>query len=65
MAPTAANLWWVAAVGAGVSCWVAVRGAANLPTMFLLWALYHSLVNVGQTWYSFGESLFDPGCTDT
>eukprot|EP00903_Cladosiphon_okamuranus_P019438 g17873.t1 len=52
--PTAANLWWVAAVGAGISCFVVVRGAANLPAMFLLWALYHSLVNVGQTWYSFG-----------
>lgn len=57
MAPTAANLWWVAAVGAGVSCLVAARGAANLPAMFLLWSLYHSLVNVGQAWYSFGESF--------
>ena len=25
-------------------------------TMFVLWALYHSLVNVGQRWYSFGKS---------
>ena len=23
--------------------------------MALLWALYFSIVNVGQTWYSFGE----------
>ncbi|CAM9913246.1 unnamed protein product [Pylaiella littoralis] len=52
--PTAVNLWWVAATGAAVSCLVAARGAANLPAMALLWALYHSLVNVGQTWYSFG-----------
>ena len=22
--------------------------------MFILWLLYHSIVNVGQTWYSFG-----------
>lgn len=62
MAPTATNLWWVAAVGAGGSCLVAARGAANLPAMFLLWALYHSLVNVGQTWYSFGEGSLAPRC---
>lgn len=42
-------------MGAGVSCLVALRGAANLPAMALLWALYHSIVNVGQTWYAFGE----------
>ncbi|CAN0192735.1 unnamed protein product, partial [Ascophyllum nodosum] len=52
--PTASNLWWTAAVGAAVSGIVSARGAANLPAMALLWALYHSLVNVGQTWYSFG-----------
>lgn len=53
--PTAEHLWWAAATGAAVSCFVALRGAANFPAMALLWALYHSLVNVGQTWYSFGE----------
>lgn len=42
-------------MGAAVSCLVALRGAANLPAMALLWALYHSIVNVGQTWYAFGE----------
>lgn len=52
--PTASNLWWTAAVGVAVSAAISVRGAANLPAMALLWALYHSLVNVGQTWYSFG-----------
>ena len=25
-----------------------------MPLMFLLWALYTSIVNVGGTWYSFG-----------
>ncbi|CAN0592119.1 unnamed protein product, partial [Laminaria digitata] len=54
--PTAANLWLSAAAGAVVSAAVAWRGAANVPAMALLWVLYHSIVNVGQTWYSFGES---------
>lgn len=54
--PTAEHLWWAAATGAAVSCFVFLRGAANFPAMALLWALYHSLVNVGQTWYSFGET---------
>ncbi|CAN0345214.1 unnamed protein product, partial [Hapterophycus canaliculatus] len=52
--PTEENLFWAAAVGAAVSCLVFVRGAANLPAMALLWALYHSIVNVGQRWYAFG-----------
>ncbi|CAM9685529.1 unnamed protein product, partial [Scytosiphon promiscuus] len=52
--PTADNLFWAAAVGATVSCVVALRGAGNLPAMALLWGLYHSIVNVGQTWYAFG-----------
>lgn len=29
-------------------------GSANVPILFILWALYFSIVNVGQTWYSFG-----------
>lgn len=29
---------------------VLVRGAANTPLMLGLWLLYHSIVNVGQTW---------------
>lgn len=53
--PTATNLSRVAGVGAGVSTLVTLRGAANLPMMALLWGLYHSIVNVGQTWYSYGE----------
>ena len=33
---------------------VFVQGAANMIVMLLLWLLYHSIVNVGQQWYSFG-----------
>ena len=40
--------------GAALSALVLATGAANLPAMLSLWALYHSLVNVGQSWYSFG-----------
>jgi hypothetical protein len=31
-----------------------LTGSANSLMMFILWLLYHSIVNVGQTWYSFG-----------
>ena len=33
---------------------VFVTGAASSAAMLLLWLLYHSIVNVGQQWYSFG-----------
>ena len=33
---------------------VLVTGAANMLALALLWILYTSLVNVGQTWFSFG-----------
>ncbi|RYH28818.1 hypothetical protein EON65_10740 [archaeon] len=29
-------------------------GVANVAVLFFLWALYFSIVNIGQTWYSFG-----------
>lgn len=41
-------------VGLGVSAFIIISGTANMPIMFLLWMLYHSLVSVGQRWYSFG-----------
>ncbi len=37
-----------------LSALVLVSGAANSLVLLLLWLLYHSLVNVGQTFYSFG-----------
>ena len=61
-------LWWgdyernvdwlldvLALCGLVVSGGVFVLGAANMIVMSLLWILYHSIVNVGQRWYSFGK----------
>ena len=31
-----------------------IAGTANMIIMLTLWFLYHSIVNVGQSWYSFG-----------
>lgn len=44
----------IASVGAVIALGIMVTGAANAVSLFLLWILYHSLVNVGQLWYSFG-----------
>ncbi|XP_078794145.1 lipase maturation factor 1 [Oryzias latipes] len=49
-----ANLDGIAVVGAALSGFVLVTGTANMVIMVSLWGLYHSLVNVGQLWYSFG-----------
>ncbi|XP_026206704.1 lipase maturation factor 1 [Anabas testudineus] len=49
-----ANLDGVALVGMALSGFVLVTGMANMVIMVTLWVLYHSLVNVGQLWYSFG-----------
>ncbi|XP_024120221.1 lipase maturation factor 1 [Oryzias melastigma] len=48
------NLDGIAAVGAGLSGFVLLTGTANMLIMVCLWGLYHSLVSVGQLWYSFG-----------
>lgn len=37
-----------------VSGFILVTGSANSLMMLLLWLLYHSIVNIGQAWYSFG-----------
>ena len=44
-------LYWTAFIGLMLSAVVMVRGAANIPIMLLIWALYHSIVNVGQRWF--------------
>ncbi|XP_032896749.1 lipase maturation factor 1 isoform X3 [Amblyraja radiata] len=44
----------IALLGMGLSVFVLVTGCANMIIMFILWILYHSLVNIGQIWYSFG-----------
>ncbi|XP_029384078.1 lipase maturation factor 1 [Echeneis naucrates] len=49
-----ANLDGIALVGMALSTFVLVTGMANMVIMATLWVLYHSLVNVGQLWYSFG-----------
>ena len=41
-------------VGVFVSAFVLLTARANSVIMFLLWFLYHSIVNVGQRWFSFG-----------
>jgi hypothetical protein len=40
-------------IGFGLSC-VVIAGFANSLIMIVLWALYMSIVHVGQTWYAFG-----------
>ncbi|XP_068610633.1 lipase maturation factor 1 [Brachionichthys hirsutus] len=49
-----ANLDGIALLGMLLSAFVLVMGMANMVLMAALWALYHSLVSVGQLWYSFG-----------
>ncbi|CAM9802853.1 unnamed protein product, partial [Heterosigma akashiwo] len=51
---TSSELQAVATAGLAISLFVALRGACPALLVFLLWALYHSLVNVGQAWYAFG-----------
>uniref|UniRef100_A0A6I8R8V6 Lipase maturation factor n=1 Tax=Xenopus tropicalis TaxID=8364 RepID=A0A6I8R8V6_XENTR len=44
----------IALVGLAISFFILVSGCANMILMVTLWILYHSLVGVGQIWYSFG-----------
>ncbi|MEI6947359.1 lipase maturation factor family protein [Paraflavisolibacter sp. H34] len=46
----------VAWTGFGLSC-VVVAGFANAPVMAVLWALYLSIVHVGQEWYGYGWEI--------
>ncbi|KAI6646711.1 Lipase maturation factor 1 [Oopsacas minuta] len=50
------DFWLDAIAWSGVilSSVVLILGASNMIIMVTLWLLYHSLVNVGQIWYSFG-----------
>ncbi|XP_061087109.1 lipase maturation factor 1 [Conger conger] len=48
------NLDGLALLGLLLSGAVLLTGRANMLIMALLWLLYHSLVSVGQIWYSFG-----------
>ncbi|XP_048575813.1 lipase maturation factor 1 isoform X2 [Nematostella vectensis] len=44
----------LAYTGLAVSAFILLTGCANMIMMFALWLVYHSIVNVGQRWYSFG-----------
>jgi len=54
ISPTATSLNMVAIAGSVLSILLIIKGASNVPLMALLWLLYLSIVNVGQTFYSFG-----------
>lgn len=57
-------LWWVreedtdvaldciASAGLALSAILVITGAGNLVIFTILWALYHSVVNIGQRWYA-------------
>ncbi|KAI4898391.1 hypothetical protein NFI96_033773 [Prochilodus magdalenae] len=49
-----ANLNGIALAGLVLSGFVLLSGRANMVIMAALWILYHSVVSVGQLWYSFG-----------
>jgi hypothetical protein len=51
-----ASLLAVSWLGAGLSL-VVLLGYANAILLFVLWALYMSIVNIGQDWYSFGWEI--------
>lgn len=44
----------LAYVGLALSAFVLIWGAGNIPMILIVWIIYHSIVNVGQRWYSFG-----------
>ena len=39
-----------AAAGLALSLLIMLLGAANVPIIFVLWVLYHTIANVGQHW---------------
>jgi hypothetical protein len=43
-------------IGFGLSC-VVVAGYANAIVMVILWALYMSIVHIGQDWYGYGWEI--------
>lgn len=52
--PTDENLEIISIFGMSLSLFIIFVGTSNVVIMFLLWISYMSIVNVGQTWYSFG-----------
>ena len=41
-------------IGLILSTVILIMGSANSLMMLILWLCYHAIVNIGQTWYSFG-----------
>ena len=54
MSPSEYNLRVISGFGLLLSSTLVVSGISNMIILFTLWVLYTSLVNIGQTWYSFG-----------
>ncbi|KAG1701400.1 Lipase maturation factor 1 [Nymphon striatum] len=52
-------LYIITCLGLAISFVVMVTGTANMIAMFILWVFYMSIVNIGQTWYSFGKYCFN------
>lgn len=52
--PSTTYLYICAACGMLISALIFMMGSANSVLYAVLWLLYFSIVNVGQTWYSFG-----------
>ena len=52
--PNDLNLERFSLLGALLAIFVMITGSANMLIMFSLWVIYMSIVNIGQTWYSFG-----------
>ncbi|XP_005108461.1 lipase maturation factor 1 [Aplysia californica] len=44
----------IAWTGLSIAVFMMITGAGNWPLLLTQWLLYHSLVNVGQRWFSFG-----------
>ncbi|CAG5116368.1 unnamed protein product [Candidula unifasciata] len=44
----------IAWTGLAIAAFMIVTGSGNWPLLLFQWMLYHSLVNVGQRWFSFG-----------
>lgn len=44
----------VAGIGLVIAAFMILSGAGNWSLLLLEWILYHSLVNIGQRWFSFG-----------
>ncbi|BFZ13139.1 hypothetical protein BsWGS_16177 [Bradybaena similaris] len=44
----------IAWTGLAIAAYMIITGSGNWPLLLFQWMLYHSLVNVGQRWFSFG-----------